>query len=226
MTTYIHQRSGSSSIPSKILNKRPRSFYPHSHRLRTPLASKRRRQSSLCRCFGPDRRKSLFVSTCDYRIPINVHSRTHLSATMDRPVGRAKSCVTCRQYKLRCDARQMAPNPCSRCVSKNLKCRFDPHFKRISTRRYAERPFSPARLAMKHELNPFPLLGLHRRWQKNSTPCGLPRTTIFAVQMVVHNQRYRLPLSQFELQVMRNRFDLQSARRSHKFAPNSKIQNG
>ncbi|KAK5958608.1 Regulatory protein leu3 [Knufia fluminis] len=56
----------------------------------------------------------------------------------NRSTGRAKSCVVCRQFKLACDARKTAPDPCSRCVSKGLKCRFDPNFKRISTRKIAQ----------------------------------------------------------------------------------------
>lgn len=59
-----------------------------------------------------------------------------MSTPGGRNFGRAKSCVVCRQFKLACDARRTAPNPCSRCVNKNLTCRFDPNFKRISTRKY------------------------------------------------------------------------------------------
>lgn len=49
--------------------------------------------------------------------------------------GRAKSCTCCRQAKVACDARRTPTGQCSRCRLKQLDCRFDANFKRVSTRR-------------------------------------------------------------------------------------------
>ncbi|KAI1259445.1 hypothetical protein F5Y18DRAFT_297246 [Xylariaceae sp. FL1019] len=49
-------------------------------------------------------------------------------------VGKARSCIACRQAKMACDARKRTPRPCGRCTDRNLECRFDKHFKRIPTR--------------------------------------------------------------------------------------------
>ncbi|KAI1379539.1 hypothetical protein F4677DRAFT_409609 [Hypoxylon crocopeplum] len=49
-------------------------------------------------------------------------------------VGKPKSCSACRQAKTACDARKNAPSPCSRCSEKELSCRFDRNFKRVSQR--------------------------------------------------------------------------------------------
>ncbi|KAL7954551.1 hypothetical protein V8C34DRAFT_317191 [Trichoderma compactum] len=40
------------------------------------------------------------------------------------------ACTTCRQVKLRCDAQQRFPAPCSRCEKQVKTCVFDPRFKR------------------------------------------------------------------------------------------------
>lgn len=58
-----------------------------------------------------------------------------LSSATSKPSGRAKSCTPCRQAKVACDARKTLNGPCSRCRSKDLDCRFDANFKRVSTRR-------------------------------------------------------------------------------------------
>ncbi|KAI1386676.1 uncharacterized protein F4822DRAFT_431547 [Hypoxylon trugodes] len=52
-------------------------------------------------------------------------------------VGKPKSCSACRQAKTACDARSTTPNPCSRCKEKQLSCRFDKNFKRVSQRQIA-----------------------------------------------------------------------------------------
>ena len=52
--------------------------------------------------------------------------------------GRAKACTACRQVKLRCDAREKAPSPCSRCEQQGLECKMDPTFKRVPARRALE----------------------------------------------------------------------------------------
>lgn len=54
------------------------------------------------------------------------------------PKGRAKACTACRQVKLKCDAREVYPNPCSRCKAHELDCRMDPSFKRVPARRQLE----------------------------------------------------------------------------------------
>lgn len=40
------------------------------------------------------------------------------------------ACTTCRQVKLRCDAQQRFPAPCTRCEKQVKTCVFDPRFKR------------------------------------------------------------------------------------------------
>ncbi|KAK3389577.1 hypothetical protein B0H63DRAFT_463977 [Podospora didyma] len=52
--------------------------------------------------------------------------------------GRATSCTACRQVKLRCDARETFPAPCSRCVVKKSACRMDSNFRRTPVRRRLE----------------------------------------------------------------------------------------
>ena len=52
--------------------------------------------------------------------------------------GRARACTACRQVKLRCDAREKAPSPCTRCETQGLECKMDPTFKRVPARRALE----------------------------------------------------------------------------------------
>ena len=52
--------------------------------------------------------------------------------------GRAKACTACRQVKLRCNAKEVAPDPCSRCLAQGISCRMDPAFKRVPARRQLE----------------------------------------------------------------------------------------
>ena len=54
------------------------------------------------------------------------------------PRGRAKACNACRQVKLRCDAKDRGPSPCSRCKAQGLDCRMDPSFKRVPARKQLE----------------------------------------------------------------------------------------
>lgn len=54
------------------------------------------------------------------------------------PKGRARACTACRQVKLRCDAREKAPSPCTRCETQGLECKMDPTFKRVPARRQLE----------------------------------------------------------------------------------------
>ena len=48
--------------------------------------------------------------------------------------GRAKACTACRQVKLKCDAKEVAPQPCSRCRASGLQCKIDQTFKRVPAR--------------------------------------------------------------------------------------------
>ncbi|KIW65452.1 hypothetical protein PV04_07711 [Phialophora macrospora] len=57
-----------------------------------------------------------------------------LSEGIARPKGRVKSCTSCRQVKLRCDAVSKFPAACSRCKAHGLDCRIDSNFKRVSVR--------------------------------------------------------------------------------------------
>ncbi|KAI1102444.1 hypothetical protein F4804DRAFT_334287 [Jackrogersella minutella] len=52
-----------------------------------------------------------------------------------RPV---KTCTECKQSKLRCDSKDMFPNPCSRCQARNLSCSVDPSFRRTPARKRLE----------------------------------------------------------------------------------------
>ncbi|KAI1354810.1 hypothetical protein F5Y01DRAFT_272766 [Xylaria sp. FL0043] len=50
--------------------------------------------------------------------------------------GTPRSCTSCRQAKVACDARKKPSNtPCTRCTRNQLECRFDKNFKRILTRK-------------------------------------------------------------------------------------------
>ncbi|KAI3324325.1 hypothetical protein HD806DRAFT_543675 [Xylariaceae sp. AK1471] len=50
--------------------------------------------------------------------------------------GKPRSCTSCRQAKVACDARNKPPNtPCTRCIKNQFQCRFDKNFKRILTRK-------------------------------------------------------------------------------------------
>ncbi|KAJ9154870.1 hypothetical protein NKR23_g2284 [Pleurostoma richardsiae] len=49
-----------------------------------------------------------------------------------RPV---RSCTECKQVKLRCDAKQTSPRPCTRCLSKGFECVVDSSFRRTPARR-------------------------------------------------------------------------------------------
>lgn len=48
------------------------------------------------------------------------------SSKQSRPV---TSCTFCRQHKIKCNASENYPNPCSRCSKMELKCEIDPQFK-------------------------------------------------------------------------------------------------
>ncbi|KAI1445472.1 fungal-specific transcription factor domain-containing protein [Annulohypoxylon stygium] len=52
-----------------------------------------------------------------------------------RPV---KTCTECKQSKLRCDSKDMFPNPCSRCQTRKLTCTVDPSFRRTPARKRLE----------------------------------------------------------------------------------------
>ncbi|KAI2470708.1 fungal-specific transcription factor domain-containing protein [Annulohypoxylon bovei var. microspora] len=52
-----------------------------------------------------------------------------------RPV---KTCTECKQSKLRCDSKDMFPNPCSRCQARKLACTVDPSFRRTPARKRLE----------------------------------------------------------------------------------------
>lgn len=54
------------------------------------------------------------------------------------PKGRAKACTSCRQVKLKCNARDVFPAPCSRCKTQKLECKMDSTFRRVPARRQLE----------------------------------------------------------------------------------------
>ncbi|OKL63312.1 hypothetical protein UA08_01809 [Talaromyces atroroseus] len=54
---------------------------------------------------------------------------------MDSTLPRAKSCVECRQQKVRCDRAERQPRPCTRCTQRQLPCRYEPYFSRTRRRR-------------------------------------------------------------------------------------------
>ncbi|KAF2457086.1 hypothetical protein BDY21DRAFT_33914 [Lineolata rhizophorae] len=49
----------------------------------------------------------------------------------NRPV---RTCTECKQVKLRCDAKETFPRPCSRCVTRQLECVVDANFRRTPAR--------------------------------------------------------------------------------------------
>lgn len=53
----------------------------------------------------------------------------------DVPSNKRIACIECRQQKVRCDAHEHYPNPCSRCRKKSFECLLQPDFKRTSKRR-------------------------------------------------------------------------------------------
>lgn len=57
---------------------------------------------------------------------ISTPNTPHQSAANHRPV---TSCSHCRQHKIKCDAHQKFPAPCSRCTKYGLHCEIDPQFK-------------------------------------------------------------------------------------------------
>lgn len=53
-------------------------------------------------------------------------SSNHQNATGHRPV---TSCTHCRQHKIKCNASENFPSPCSRCERMGLQCEIDPQFR-------------------------------------------------------------------------------------------------
>ncbi|QLQ79213.1 hypothetical protein HG537_0B05600 [Torulaspora globosa] len=53
-------------------------------------------------------------------------SGTHQGSTGHRPV---TSCTHCRQHKIKCNASENYPSPCSRCERMGLHCEIDPQFR-------------------------------------------------------------------------------------------------
>lgn len=53
----------------------------------------------------------------------------------DKGAPKRIACIECRQQKVRCDAHELYPDPCTRCVKKKLKCLVQPDFKRTYKRR-------------------------------------------------------------------------------------------
>ena len=60
------------------------------------------------------------------------------SPSMPTVKGRAKACTACRQVKLKCDAKELAPAPCSRCQATGMPCKIDQTFKRVPARKQLE----------------------------------------------------------------------------------------
>lgn len=60
-------------------------------------------------------------------------AEANTSGTDDKP--KRIACIECRQQKVRCDAHELYPESCTRCVKKNLKCLLKPDFKRTYKRR-------------------------------------------------------------------------------------------
>lgn len=54
------------------------------------------------------------------------HSSHNPMTKQSRPV---TSCTFCRQHKIKCNASDNYPNPCTRCSKMGLKCEIDPQFK-------------------------------------------------------------------------------------------------
>lgn len=92
------------------------------------------------------------------KLPINLQS-----------TGRAKSCTCCRQAKVACDARKTRTGQCTRCRLKQLDCRFDANFKRISTRRLVNLPLSSTYKTI------LTIVESQKRLVTSYTLCALPK---------------------------------------------------
>lgn len=57
---------------------------------------------------------------------LDSHDQGLHSSKQSRPV---TSCTFCRQHKIKCNASENYPNPCTRCNKMGLKCEIDPQFK-------------------------------------------------------------------------------------------------
>lgn len=86
--------------------------------------------------------------------------------------GRAKSCTSCRQAKVACDARKIRNGQCSRCRLKQLDCRFDANFRRIPTRRLVKALLSSADDAILTKIE------LQKKLVKNYTLCALSKVLL------------------------------------------------
>ena len=73
------------------------------------------------------------------------------------PKGRVKACTSCRQVKLKCNARKLFPARCSRCETHTLDCKMDPTFRSMLARHNLEEVFTnPSNLQEPLRLNQHP----------------------------------------------------------------------
>lgn len=88
-----------------------------------PTPSKVLKRSDLAVQYGLDPTVSAASTNADSNGNSSTNSLTHLKP---RPV---KSCTHCRQQKIRCNAAETYPAPCTRCSKMDRKCVVDPFFK-------------------------------------------------------------------------------------------------
>lgn len=88
-----------------------------------------------------------------------------------RPV---KSCTHCRQQKIRCDALDTYPNPCTRCAKMDRKCLIDPFFKPQKGGQVQSLRDDISSLKQQ--------LAMLQRKSTNASPDGLPDSPTLSVQ--------------------------------------------
>ncbi|GMF01270.1 unnamed protein product [Ambrosiozyma monospora] len=94
-----------------------------SHQNRKSSSSKRKSSSS--ESTKSKKKKNDNSSNQDHH-PLQQPQQPQNPPAGHRPV---TSCTHCRQHKIKCNASERFPNPCSRCERMDLKCEIDPQFR-------------------------------------------------------------------------------------------------
>ncbi|ODV93552.1 hypothetical protein PACTADRAFT_36162 [Pachysolen tannophilus NRRL Y-2460] len=113
------------------------------------------------------------------------YKNTVLTTTTGKRVKRL-ACVECRQQKSKCDAYEKQPNPCTRCVKRNLPCTLKPDYKRTYKRaRIAqiEKEFSDLRRTLQEA----GAQGLLQNLERNSSLLGA--SSISDAEVKFHHQQ-------------------------------------
>lgn len=86
---------------------------------------------SLKRKFSEPKRSSLGGSPGKSPTSITTSNKISKKYEKPKPTGHrpVTSCTFCRQHKIKCNASDNFPNPCTRCDRMSLKCEIDPQFR-------------------------------------------------------------------------------------------------